>query len=68
MLNDDYPKWVVAFLQKCCDKWQPRKCLGLNVAKLFIYISKNGQKTQLFLLFPFSQKIWSSCENSPKNN
>jgi hypothetical protein len=38
------------------------------VAKLFIHISKNGEKTQLFLLFSFFQKHWLGCENSPKNS
>lgn len=30
------PTWAVAFLQKCCYKWRPRKCLGLVVANLII--------------------------------
>lgn len=43
-LNDDCPKWVVTFFQKCCYKSRPKKCLGLDVADLIIYILKNGEK------------------------
>jgi hypothetical protein len=30
----------IAFLQKCCHKWRPRRCLCLHVVNLIILISK----------------------------
>ncbi len=36
--------WFVTFLQKCCYKWQPQECPGLEVANLVIFIFKNGEK------------------------
>jgi hypothetical protein len=35
---------AVAFLQKCCYKWLPRKCLGLDVTNFIIFISKKKKK------------------------
>ncbi len=34
--------------QKCCYKWRPRKCRGLDVANLIIFVPKNvGKKIPL---------------------
>ncbi len=43
-LISDCLRGDVAHLQKCCYKWQPWKCLGLDVTNLIIYIYKNGRK------------------------
>jgi hypothetical protein len=43
-LNGDYPRWDITFLHKCCYNWQPKKCLGLDVVDLIIFIAKNGKK------------------------
>ncbi len=51
------PTWAVAFLQKCCYKWRPRKCLGLVVANLIILFQNgatNPWKSQKFRVFFFS--------------
>jgi hypothetical protein len=32
------------YTKKNISKWQPRKCLGLDMANLIIFISKNGEK------------------------
>jgi hypothetical protein len=48
----------MAFLQKCFYNWWPRKCLGLEVANLVIFILKNDQKYQndkIFIIFLFSE-------------
>jgi hypothetical protein len=34
----------MAFLQKCHYKWQPRKCLGLEVASLIILFQKMAKR------------------------
>jgi hypothetical protein len=39
------PGGFVAFLQKCWYKWQPRKCLGLDVANFFIFNLKMVEKS-----------------------
>jgi hypothetical protein len=48
------------FLQKCCYKWRLRKCLGLEVAILFLFFQKNGEKnplkSEIFLFVPFPGK------------
>ncbi len=38
------PRWAIAFFQKCCYKWGPRKYLDLDVANLIIFISKKWRK------------------------
>jgi hypothetical protein len=32
-LNGDFPRWAVAFFEKCCYKWRLRKFLGLDMTK-----------------------------------
>jgi hypothetical protein len=67
-LNGDYPKQAIIFKQKCCCKWWPRMCLGLDVVNFIIFISKIAQnsfkipKNHIFSYFLFSQKKF------PKNN
>jgi hypothetical protein len=70
ILHGDYQRWDVVFLQKCCCKLQPRKCLGLDVANLIISISKNGEKISNFhnfSFFSFSKNQSPSCEIFPQN-
>jgi hypothetical protein len=58
--------WVdYGILQKCFYNWWPRKCLGLEVANLVIFIPKNDQKYQndkIFMFFSSSEekfvKLW----------
>ncbi len=55
----------VALLQKCCYKWQPWKCLGLDVTNLIIYIyiyiyingSKNPRSHNFFLFNYFFGQV-----------
>ncbi len=62
-------RWAVAFLQKYCYKWHPRKCLGLDVANLIIFNLKNGEngeKSQnLFFSFSYSEDNSPSFKNAP---
>jgi len=75
--------WVVAFLQKCCYKWWPGKCLGLDMANLIIFISKKWPKNSLkittlcvcvcvcvclFFLFRFLKKKFQVRKIPQKNN
>ncbi len=41
-LNGNYHRWVVSFLQNCYYKWWLKKCLGLAMVNLIIFILKNG--------------------------
>ncbi len=73
-LNGNCPRWAVAFLQKCCYKWWPRECLGLNAAYFILfYFSKNGEnisKSHKFfgVFFHFLKTKFSpSCEISPQH-
>jgi hypothetical protein len=57
-----------SFFQKCCYKWRPRKCLGLDVANLNFFNQKmaktlheNGKIFMIF--FIFWKQIHPSSEN-----
>jgi hypothetical protein len=53
-------RWAVAFLQKYCYKWHPRKCIGLDMANLIIFNLKNGEngeKSQNLFFFHFLKII-----------
>jgi len=42
---------AIAFLQKCFYKWQPRKCLSLDMANLIIFYIKNHKILVFFIHF-----------------
>ncbi len=56
-LNGDCPRWVLAFLLKCCFKWRPRKCLGsqmwLILKKYFEEMAKKSENHKNFNSFHF---------------
>jgi hypothetical protein len=65
-LHGNYQRWDVIFLQNCCYKLQPRKCLGLDGATIIISTSKDGEKTSkfhnFFMFFSFLKqfsKLWN---------
>ncbi len=63
----------ILFFQKCCYKWRPRKCLGLDVANLNFLKSNNGEnspwKSQNFhAFFHFLKTNSPSSENLSQQN
>jgi len=71
--NKNNTGWAVAFLQKCCYKWRPRTCLGLDVVNLIIFrlkMVKNSLKFTKFSFFIFPKNLpnWKTSPHTRKNN
>jgi hypothetical protein len=58
----------VSFLQNCCYKWRPRKCLGLECAQFnYFYFEKKWKihrNHKNFLFFHFLENVWPSWKFS----